>query len=64
MKDKEVKEVIRNAFADHETDYSNEETYYPSYLSVTKEIRLFGYQWKGVFKIVLVDFEHAVQKRN
>ena len=63
VKDREVKEVIRNTFANHEEDYSDEVKYYPSYLSITKEIRLFGYQWKGVFKIVLIDLEHIVLKR-
>ena len=62
VKEEGVKEVIRNAFS-REQDYSDEAKYYPSYLSVTKEVRLFGYQWGGVFKIVLIDLEHAVQKR-
>ena len=63
VKDRKVKEVIRNAFANHETDYSDEAKYYPSYLSVTQEIRIFGYQWKGVFNIVLIDLNHEIHKR-
>ena len=62
IKDKKVKEVIKNA-CDKEADYSNGEEYYPSYLSVTKEMRIFGYQWKGVFNIVLIDLDHEIHKR-
>ncbi len=62
IKDKKVKEVIKNACA-KEADYSNGEEYYPSYLSVTQEIRIFGYQWKGVFNIVLIDLNHEIHKR-
>ena len=63
VSDKNIKDVIRNAFAEHEPDYSDEADYYPTYLSITKEIRLFGYQWKGVFNIVLIDLTHKVHKR-
>ena len=62
-KDKALRDIIKNAFADHEADYSETVKYYPSYLSITKEIRLFGYQWKGIFNIVLVDLNHIMHKR-
>ena len=61
--DKNIKDVIRNAFVEHETDHSDEAECYPSCLSITKEVRLFGYQWKGVFNIVLIDLTHKVHKR-
>ncbi|MCY4577185.1 MAG: hypothetical protein OXB96_02000 [Candidatus Kaiserbacteria bacterium] len=62
-KSEPVKKVIRNAFANHEADYSDEAKYYPSYLSVTKEMRIFGYQWKGVFNVVLIDLHHDIHGR-
>lgn len=63
VREEEVKNIIRNAFAGNAIDYSDEAKYYPSYLSVTREIRLFGYQWKGVFNIVLVDLNHTIYNR-
>ena len=61
--DNAIKNIIHTQFSG-ELGYSPYTECYPSYLSVTKEIRLFGYQWKGVFKVVLIDFNHKVLPRS
>ena len=56
-------EIIKNVFANGETDSSQGTECYPSYLSITEKIRLFGYQWKGKFKVVIIDLDHKMMKR-
>ena len=53
---------IENAFHKHEVDSSSVKNCYPSYLAITKEVRLFGYQWNGTFCVVYIDFDHRVYR--
>lgn len=62
VKNSAVRDVVQTAFFKNEEDSSSKENYYPSYLAITREIRLFGYQWHDTFHVVLVDLNHNVHK--